>query len=270
MYCHIQKIKKKKPNQYGASKELKVTTTTYKDQLGKTETIYGYSRSLERFERPILDAYKISIHESYRENGKVKKKQWVICTMSYYDIVDYSLWDCAGFRIRDKAEEIGLSEDELYKIIYKKLDPLTKRIEIEFFNTEEYKTKQKHDEIIKKYNSDKVAFEKKYGIWGNGEYDKCYDVFGTLRNPPRLKTLEDILHRSESSYQQNKQSNYSNSNDYDYSSYFKTSSSNYTDDEKGMLKKIYREASKKFHPDVSGDDGSIMKLLTKLKEQWGI
>jgi hypothetical protein len=84
MYCVIQKIVNKKPVQSGYSKELLVDWTTMTYQ-GKTETKYSYRYSDERFERPIKDAYKISIHKSYRENGKVKKKQWVICTMSYYN-----------------------------------------------------------------------------------------------------------------------------------------------------------------------------------------
>ncbi len=60
-------------------------------------------------------------------------------------------------------------------------------------------------------------------------------------------------------------SNYSNDSG---GSYYTASQSNYNDDEKKMLHEIYRVASKKFHPDACGDDGSKMKFLTKLKEQW--
>jgi hypothetical protein len=281
MYCVIQKITKKKPNTNGAAKELKVTSFSFTNEFGREKTKYGYSYSYERFERPIRDAYKISIHKSYRENGEVKKKQWVICTMSYYDIVDFSLWDCAGFRITDKAEEIGIPEEELYKLIYAKFDPIEDQIEMEFQKTEEYKTKSKQDEILDKYHATKKEFNEKYTnpLFKDNplfkqsetdEYDYCYDIFGVLRNPTYLKSLEDMKRwndNAQRSYQSNKQSNYSN---YDFSSYFKTNSSNYTDDEKVMLKKIYKVASKKFHPDVSGDDGSTMKFLTKLKEEWGI
>lgn len=56
----------------------------------------------------------------------------------------------------------------------------------------------------------------------------------------------------------------------DSSSYYTNSQSNYTEDEKKVLHEIYRMASKKFHPDVSGDDESKMKFLTKLKDHWGI
>ncbi|QAA22416.1 hypothetical protein [Sporolactobacillus terrae] len=47
--------------------------------------------------------------------------------------------------------------------------------------------------------------------------------------------------------------------------------SNYSDSEKKMLKKIYRVAAAKFHPDVtSNHDDTMMKFLGKLKKQWGI
>jgi hypothetical protein len=57
---------------------------------------------------------------------------------------------------------------------------------------------------------------------------------------------------------------------YNFGSYSVGNGSNYTDEEKGMLKKIYRTASKQFHPDITNDDGSMMKFLTRLKEEWRI
>ncbi|RYI25180.1 hypothetical protein EVU96_24760 [Bacillus infantis] len=274
MYCVIQEITKKKPNQFGAAKELKVTSFSFRDNYGREKTKYGYTYSTERFERPIKKAYKISIHESYRKDGKVKKRQWSVCTMSYYDFLDYSLYDCIHqSTLNEKLTDMGITEEEFYDLVYEKIDPLIYKIEKEFRKTEEYKTKSKHEEIISLYNVNKTKFNKEHtnSLFGESkadEYDYCYDVFGVLRNPSYLKTLESMKKMRESAQQRSYQD--SSSSNYDYSSYFKTSSSNYTDDEKVMLKKIYKVASKKFHPDVSGDDGSIMKLLTKLKEEWGI
>ena len=39
---------------------------------GQDESHYWHHYSNERFERDIKKAYRITIHESYRENGKVK------------------------------------------------------------------------------------------------------------------------------------------------------------------------------------------------------
>ena len=267
----IQKVKKKKPNQYGARKEIKVTETTWSFN-GESKTSYGYTYSDERFERPVLDAYKISIHKSYRENGKVKKKQWVICTMGYYDFLDnwygdYYMQD----RLNTWLREMEITEDEFYEIINKKIDPLNRQIEKEFKQTEEYKAKILHKVKLDEHRSAEAAFDKEYG---QGEYKYCYDVFGTLRNPEYLEELkikkkakEEYTRRS---YEENFKRTYSNYSSGGSSSYSFTSQSNYTDDEKKLLHEIYRMASKKFHPDVCGDNGGKMKFLTMLKEQWGL
>ena len=95
MYCVIQEVELKKKNVYGSYKELKVYTTEHIINNIKT-TWYRYCYGGEKFERPIRKAYKVSIHKSYREDGKVKKKQWVIGTMDYYSIATNCYWigDC--------------------------------------------------------------------------------------------------------------------------------------------------------------------------------
>ncbi|MBU9724146.1 MULTISPECIES: hypothetical protein [Bacillaceae] len=272
MFCVIQKVKNKKQNEYGASKKLMVDNHTYSFD-GLTVTKWGYKFSPEKFERPVLDAYKISIHKSYRENGKVKKKQWSICTMSYYDLLEYSLYDCTSFSIKDKAEDMGISVEEIYDMVYEKLDPIIDEVKKEFEQSEEYKTKKKHDEILHNYRETKRKFEEKYGT---DSYDLCYDIFGVLKNKNTLDALEmqyinnqfEKKKSEQSSYYDNSNSNYSYN---DFGGYFNiNNSSNYTDDEKKKLKKIFRLASKNFHPDVVGDNGDMQKFLNKLKDDWGI
>lgn len=271
MFCVVQKIQKKKPDPYGTRKEVIVTETKFGFAGEEPKTSYGYTYSNERFERPVLYAYKISIHHSYRENGKVKKKQWVIRTVSYYDLIEYSLYDCADSSIRKVAKEMDKEEDFLYDLIYEKLNPIIEKIEAEFQQTEEYKVKKEQEAILATHRTAEVAFEKEYG---QGEYKYCYDVFGTLRNPAYLEELkvkkkvqEEYAKRS---YEESFKRNYNNYSGNGSGSYYTTSQSNYTDDEKKMLHEIYRMASKKFHPDACGDDGSKMKFLTQLKEQWGL
>jgi hypothetical protein len=264
MFCVIQKVVNKKPNAYGAAKEIIAKPVSF--TIGDNPVKYTYSYSEEKFERPIKDAYKISIHKSYREDGKVKKKQWSICTMSYYDLIEFSLFDCAGSRIEKKAKEIGITEEKLYDMIEEKLEYIRNIAVWEFQQTKEYKAKREHDNILKAYRMDKELFE---GEYGSGEYDYCYDIFGDLRNEKYLNQLKERKKARQEyqkrSYQDHKQSNYN----YDFSSLLGKSST-YSADEKAKLKKIYRVASKKFHPDVANDDGEMMKFLTKLKEEWGI
>lgn len=272
MFCVIQKIQNKRPDPYGEHKELITTETTVGTPGKPKQTIYGYSYSKERFERPILDAYKISIHHSYRENGKVKKKQWVICTMSHYTLIEFGIYDCTtNARLEMQAEEMGISVSEIFELINEKLNPLIEKLESAHQQTEEYKTKQMHDAILKAHREAERAFE---AIYGSGTYKYCYDVFGVLRDPQYLETLKankaanDEYTRRSQEQQQKRFEDYYNSGG--GSSYYTTSSSNYTEEEQAMLKVMYRMASKQFHPDISKDDGSKMKLLTSLKDKWGI
>ena len=90
MYCVIQEIEIKKVPA-GEAKEIEVYETTWTIN-GENGSTWGWRYSDEHFERPVRKAYRISIHESYREAGKVRKKQTVICTIGYYEIVDWGGW----------------------------------------------------------------------------------------------------------------------------------------------------------------------------------
>lgn len=147
MYCVIQEIERKTED-LGRPKELEVYSWNKGDKK-----FYSYRYSSERFIRPIKKAYKISIHKSYREDRKVKKKQYSIITMGYYDIYEFPLEDCVySGKIKDLAAELGVTEEYVYNLIHKKLDPLYEQIKEEYEQTEEYKTSRKHSEIIRKYN----------------------------------------------------------------------------------------------------------------------
>lgn len=269
MFCVIQKVSNKKTDNYGHHKELKVKTFSYNlPNGGESKTEYSYRYGNERFERPIKDAYKISIHKSYRENGRVRKKQWVICTMSYYNLVYSWPGECVIQKeLNQKLDEMGITEEQLWDMVYQKLDPIIAEVKTEYEATEEYKTHLKHEEILSNYRESKYQFEKEYG---SGTYDYCYDIFGTLRSKEYLEQLK-VQKKAQEEYQKRSYENFhQNYSNYNFGGYSIGDDSNYTDEEKGMLKKIYREAAKKFHPDVANDDGTMMKFLTKLKEQWGI
>lgn len=279
MFCVIQKIQKKKADEYGFSKELLVDTDVYTVN-GEEITVYAHHFGEERFERPILDAYKISIHHSYRENGKVKKKQWAICTMSYYDVVEYSVEDkIIHSKLEAKVSEMGISRGKLFKMIYDKLNPIEEAIRAEYEQAEEYKVHQEHMAILSTHRNVRNEFEK---LYGNGTYNRIYDVYGVVRNKEYLdqliaakgtadearKAQEEYKRRSEQEQWKRFEEHFGNGGG--GSSYHSTSQSNYNDDEKKILHELYRMGSKKFHPDACGDDGSKMKFLTKLKEQWGL
>ena len=272
MFCVIQEIQNKKPNTYGEYKELEVEEYKSYDAT-KPNIYYGYTKSDECFERPIKTAYKISIHHSYRKDGKVKKKQWSLFTIGYYDLLEYSLEDCVmQDELNKKLAEMGITADELWDMVYKKLDPIIDKVTKDFEATAEYKAKMEHTQIFDKYFKIKRKFENAYG---KDTYDYVGDIFGHIKNKTYYAELKKTYKEQQeykSSYHENTNSNYSSDyKDYDFSSYFKSKSSNYTEDEKTKLKKIYRVLAAKFHPDRYKDDnGEMMKLVNKLKDEWKI
>lgn len=295
MFCVIQEVPAKRPDKNGYSKELLsgyVGMPTNDENCGH----YYYTYSSERFERPLKTSYRISIHSSYRKNGKPQKRQYVICTVKYYELATdfFSLYDWGDSRIQTVANELEVPIDDIYELIEAKLEPLKARIIAEFQQTEEYKTHEEHEEITTVYAAKKVQFAEKYGVNGS-EYDKIYDVFGKLQNPEYLKKVKaDYKARKEyerqsrqqrRSYYENFYSNYSggqgssyykdfsgNYNEGQKSSYCGNITSNYSAEEKAVLKKFYRTLSKAFHPDNNpGKDTSAeMKMLNQLKRNWGV
>ena len=243
---------------------------------GQDESHYWHHYSEERFERNVKKAYRITIHESYRENGKVKKKQFGICTVDYYDLATdwFCLYDWGNSKIETTAKELNCSEEELYTLIEKKLEPIQEQIIAEFKQTEEYKTHEEHEKITTLYAARKVEFNAKYNLSGN-EYDKCYDVFGVLQNPEYLKKIEKDYEARQRYEQESRRyyEEYCNNHNQDSSSSYGGSISNtYKEEDKAVLKQFYRELSKKFHPDANPDTDTSqqMQLLNQLKQEWGL
>ena len=83
MYCVLQEIRRKKPDPYGEYKEIEAYQDSWTIEGKPPAWSWRYTGG--RFERPHLEAYKITLHQSYRENGAVRKRQYAVCTMSYYD-----------------------------------------------------------------------------------------------------------------------------------------------------------------------------------------
>lgn len=269
MYCVIQQIMKTKPNPYGEYREIEVYQWSIEGD--SRPCIWAYKYSNERFERPRLEAYKITIHQSYREGGAVKKRQYSICTMSYYDIVKFSLFDCADSRIQAVAGKLGMAADKLYDLIETKLGPLRERLEADFHQSPEYIAQQEHERIIAAHMVEQNRFCNRYDV-DKDEYNRCYDVFGTLRNKEYLEQLKaqyQARRASERRYRESWGSTYKQGSGGSYSI---PSASTYTQDEAAILKQFYRVLAKRFHPDVNHDRDTTkeLQLLNRLKEQWGI
>jgi len=192
MFCVIQEIQLKKPNTHGAWREYEVTDTQITTN-GITTHHYGYFpvHDTSRFERPHREAYRISLHFSYRQDGKPRKRQYSLCTASWYDFVDgyFSLYDWAGSRIERAAEAECVDIDQIYNIVEAKISPLEKEIKKQFQKTEEYKAEKAREKLLKDYQKRKKEFAKQYGQ-PEAAYDNIFDVFGTLRDADYLARLQ--------------------------------------------------------------------------------
>lgn len=280
MYCVIQEIELKRENKYGEYKELEAYYSQFSIN-GVEKGYWCYRYTGGRFERPIRKAYKISVHESYRENGKVKKKQVPICTLNYYDLVNF--WGlCSESHMEMAADTFQSSYDDIYDLIIEKLTPIMERAQEEFRQTEEYRVHQEHEKITTIYAANKVEFNRKYELDPTGhDYDRCYDVFGNLKNKEYLKKIKaDYKYRKEyerksKSYQKQAYEdffkNFHSSGRGSGSSSFSVPSS-HSEEEKTVLKSFYRELSKKYHPDANPDKDTSkeMQLLNQLKQDWGL
>ncbi len=259
MYCVIQEIRVKKHNDNGSFKDI----VPYRWSMGGIEH-YAY-RQENRFKRNIKKSYKISIHHSYRENGRGKKKQWHITTINYYDFIDYSSYIGDYCFLDKKAEIIGIETDELYNLIQIKLDDISKKVEEEFKKTEEYKIKKQNEEILRLHRKRESEFNKKYGDY----YSQCYDVFGNLMNEERLNDIKEQYIKRKDYEEQSKRSYYEyykSNHSYNTSSYFDDKESNYNEEEKKLLKEAFKLLAFKHHPDRGGSTEK-MASINNLKEK---
>lgn len=284
MYCVIQQVMRKKPDPYGEHKEIIPYLLEMSINGVEQVPTWHWKWSEARYDRPHREAYKITLHQSYREGGGIRKRQYSVCTMSYYDLCGDCGW-YGDFIIggdQALAEKVGVDAAELCEIIEAKLEPLRERIEAEYHQSAEYKAKQEHQRILDAHKEARAAFSKRYGVDGD-EYDRCYDVFGTLRNKEYLAEIKaahkarqqaerEARRRSRESWRSHQDQWRSTYGRQSSGGYSVPSSSTYTEEETATLKKFYRSLSKTYHPDLNPgkDTTAEMQLLNKLKEMWGL
>ena len=156
MFCAVQELTTKKENKNGYPKRLEVYPETLELIRNSTSTRWKYRFSEERFERPVKKAYKITVHKSYREDGKVKAKQISICTLNYYDFVDGQLQSDKVFTgIKKAAKGFRVAYKDMEQIVLEKIHAVEKEVLEDFSQTEEYKTHKQHEQIIVEYEKRK-------------------------------------------------------------------------------------------------------------------
>lgn len=274
MFCVIQTLQRKKGNPYGAYRKYEVNSMSIQFPDGTSKTHYSYYPKCEagRFERPHREAYKISIHQSRREGGKVIKKQCVIATIGYYDFAaGWGLYECIDGGIKQAADVFDVDYETLYSLVENKVKPLADKIKKEFHRSEEYKACRQREEIEKEHQKAKKQFGEQYGV-DPDEYDYCYNIFGDLMDEAYLNKITRQYKRQQDASRSYRESWGSNHSWGGSGSYSIPSASTYSEGETAILKQFYRSLSKEYHPDLNPgkDTTAEMQLLNKLKEAWGV
>lgn len=260
MFVSVQIKKRKQPDKKGAPLRIELVES-------QETHYYDFKWSDERFTRDNLDVYQFRLNHSYRANGQVKKRQWNICSLTYYDIATLQTVESEKLemRIEALALETNTEAATLWQLLFNKLHPLQTKIVTEFEASQEYKVNKRNQQLVQAHQQRKADFDKLYDLHGFNRYNRCFDFYGTLRNPDYLELLKE---KAEKKRQQEKQRAYEEQSRCNRLKNMSVLAA-FNDSERAMLKEIYRMASKKFHPDVGGSEEK-MKFLTQLKEQWGL
>lgn len=249
MYVYV-KITKSKRKSKGYGKELISGTRKIGNVIVNT-----YSYSEDHFEREPKWTYTITLHESSRNADKIKTKQTTVCSVNYYDVAEDAIEEQIYFDMLDKLNEAvlkirgeELSDNELDEL-YEEFGIKTNFVEDiyeEFKQTEEYKVHKKHVDILDEYQERKEKFLEENDCFDT-EYDVCYDIYGNLTNPNYFYKIQNRKRKT------NNVDNF------------------FTDNDKRILKGMYRTLCKAYHPDNNSTDClQEIQMINRLKEQWGI
>lgn len=273
MFCVVQTLQRKKVDIQGDYREYEVSSMDIQFQDGTSKTHYSYYPKYEagRFDRPRMENYKISIHESRREDGKVVKKQCAIGTVGYYALAEWGLYDYIDSGINRAVEMFGRDYEELYRLVEAKMQPIIDKVKREFHRSEEYKARRQREKLEKAYQKAKKQFGESYGV-DPDEYDYCFNIFGELMDKAYFDQIVRKYEQQKKAYSSYQESWRSTYEQYTSGSYSIPSASTYTADETAILKQFYWSLSKTYHPDMNPgkDTTAAMQLLNRLKEQWKV
>ncbi len=270
MKCIIKEIQKEVKYQVGEPKEIVVEQKEWEGN-GHHGYTYSYHMSKERFERDNTKAYNIYLTwQSKKPEGAEEEVK--LCTIGYYDFVDFSYEDCINDRMIElAAKKLNGTPEEVEKVIAQPLEQLQKVVREEFERTEEYLAKKEHEKVLKQYKKAKHDFMMQYGF-SAVDYDRCYNVYGQLMDAEYLGRLHQKLRERESIKHQSKRYRKSESQKRFHEHLHASTHVVYNEQEKVMLSKFYKLLAKKYHPDAnpSIDTSEEMTLLNKVKKEWNV
>lgn len=194
----------------------------------------------------------LCIYKNYKLKGTYMDGKWS-------DIEKLGCYDRRDIPVEDMKEL-----KDLYKKLEKQLKELEERSNERYAKEQEKRNKaqeqkQKYDDVMKLW---KEAYQP-YSM-GRYRFEDIWDEKGNIKNWTTYREMTDFV-RTE---KQKKQDQYKN---YDWDNMFGGGTSiAIKEEDKPNYKRIFRILAKQCHPDIVKDDGTLMQLANKLKEQWGV
>ncbi len=141
MYCSItrQKMKRRKGNT--------ARSGVYKHPRWRPDSSgSGYEITGEEIKRDLKDKWQVVLCESFKADGKTKKKQWYIAVVTYWEIVDNKYGKIPGmlsqrFRNRIKEHFPGADDaetDRIYGLIKNKIARIQQDVLKDYHDSEEF------------------------------------------------------------------------------------------------------------------------------------
>lgn len=222
MYCSIiRKKEKRKPYRSRIFRD-----PDFSDPSGVT--------GKDEIERDTKDKWRVLLNKSFRRGGKIYKKQWYVCTVSYWGIIDdkYEQYEDTdmGFaftvyeRIEKHFPDLKAREiKDIYAMTWAKFEPIRRSVLEEYRNSEEYKYRVIQEE--KKLKKERKKERKREYKYYEYEYkDDSFEATNRLVDDSEKTIAEKII------------------------------------------KKGFRGLAVKYHPDTGGDKQK-MQELNRIKDK---
>lgn len=168
MYCSItQQETKRRPASSGVCKKPKWKPS--RKHPGEYEII---GEEIPREARP---KWRISIGDTFKDNGRPRRKQWYIGTVTYWDIVDDRYGPESGFLEADLAGRVhrhfagvnGYDCDRVLGLIHEKLGPIREAVLREYQDSDEHYYRLIQDFVARK-KRESAARKSQKGCRGTG------------------------------------------------------------------------------------------------------
>jgi len=212
----------------------------------------------EEIERIPMYKFLVALNENYRDNGKIRRRQWHLGTLTFWEIVE-DFKDTYGNSNRFGKDCIGIYECGLWE-----------RMDKHFKDIPESVLRDYGDILSRKLESVKAAVISEYKTLPEYKWMKV-DVRMRAEQRDREDREREEKVRQEKERERKAHQRFQETfGGFGGSGFTSAGISTLTQDEKTLALEIikagYRKLSTKYHPDTGGDVGK-MQELNNLKEK---